>query len=186
MVDGLLGHVLAYWSERSQAQRSEEGYLAWLRRQRACHTGDRRKARSSLEDRVGFAGQSLILGDWHDVLGAVEERVGVDAAAAKGRREERRRVEEEMHKEAKKQVKEKVRYSKKVGERMVMEHDGKVRERLDELEEEEEGEEEGREEEGEMNVLRSVLDAGTLSRSRARLERLFWAGKGALPPEGGL
>jgi hypothetical protein len=52
MVDGLLGHVLAYWSERSQAQRSEEGYLAWLRRQRACHTSDPHKGRS-LEESGG-------------------------------------------------------------------------------------------------------------------------------------
>jgi hypothetical protein len=185
MVDGLLGHVLAYWSERSQAQRSEEGYLAWLRRQRACHTRDPKKGRS-LEDRMGFANQGLVLGDWHDVLGAVEERVAVDAAAAKGRREERRRVEEGMHKKAKKQVKEKVKYARS-GVKMIREHDRKVRERLDEAEDvEEEEEEEGREEEGEVNVLRSALDARTLSRSRARLERLFWAGKGALPPEGGL
>lgn len=183
MVDGLLGHVLAYWSERSQAQRSEEGYLAWLRRQRASHTSDPHKARS-LEDRVGLASQSLVLGDWHDVLGAVEERVGVDAAAAKGRREGRREVEKKMHKEAKKQVKEKMKYAKS-GARMVREHDWKVQERLGELEEQEE-EEGGREEEGEVSVLRPALDVGTLSRSRARLERLFWAGKGALPPEGGL
>ena len=185
IVDGLLGHVLAYWSERSQAQRSEEGYLAWLRRQRACHTSDPHKARS-LEDRMGLASQSLILGDWHDVLGAVEERVGVDVAAAKGRREGRREVEKKMLTEAKRQVKEKMKYAKS-GMRMVREHDRKVQERLGKLEErEEEEEEEGREEEGEVSVLRPALDVGTLSRSRARLERLFWAGKGALPPEGGL
>jgi hypothetical protein len=146
---------------------------------------DPRKKRS-LEDKVGLAGQGLILGDWHDVLGVVEERVRVDTAAAKGREEGRRKVEKAMYKEAKRQVKEKMKYSKS-GRRRLSEHGRKVRTRLDENEEQEEIEEEkGREEEGEVDLLRPAFDPGTLSRSRARLERLFWAGKGALPPEEGL
>ncbi|KAM3574381.1 hypothetical protein VYU27_003674 [Nannochloropsis oceanica] len=185
LIDGLLGHVLACWSERSQAQRSEERYLAWLRRQRACNLIDPRN-NVSLEDRVGFAGQGLILGDWHDVLGVVEERMQVDMAAAKGREEGRRKAEKVTYMEAKRQMKEKMKYSKS-GRRKLNEHGRKLRTRLDENEEQEELEEEkAREEEGEVNLLRPAFDPGTLSRSRARLERLFWAGKGALPPEEGL
>lgn len=167
MVDKLLGDVLAAWAERTRAHRSDEGYLAW---QRCLRSGIKQRGRAP-EEMVGVASQSVAVGDWHDVLGMVEEKALVEAASRKAMARERAAQGRELL-QGSLEVLRRKKGARSRKRPILEEHARKVLGRL-EREDEKERAERG------AFVLGPVLDPGTLARARDRLERLFWAGEGA-------